>query len=127
VQGDRYAGEWPREAFSRHGVTYRVCEKNRSDIYRDLLPELNSRNVALLDSSRLVAQLCSLERRVSRGGKDQIDHAPGQHDDLANSVAGALLLAKPRAAAEQPNLGPGIIMVPGCVNPETAPHLGGWD
>ena len=39
-------------------------------------------------SERLVNQLCGLERRVSRAGKDSIDHGPGGHDDLANSVAG---------------------------------------
>jgi hypothetical protein len=36
-----------------------------------------------------VGQLCGLERRVSRAGKDSIDHARGGHDDLANAVAGA--------------------------------------
>jgi hypothetical protein len=34
----------------------------------------------------LAAQLCALERRTSRGGRDSIDHAPGAHDDLANAV-----------------------------------------
>jgi hypothetical protein len=34
-----------------------------------------------------------LERRTARGGKDSIDHSPGQHDDVANAVAGALVLA----------------------------------
>jgi hypothetical protein len=45
--------------------------------------------LALLDRPRLVAQLCGLERRVSRGGKDSIDHAPSPaaHDDVANAVA----------------------------------------
>jgi hypothetical protein len=96
VTGDRYAGEWPREAFARHRISYRTSDRTRSDIYRDLLPALNSRTVALLDSPKLVAQLCSLERRTSRGGRDLIDHAPGQHDDLINAAAGALLLATPR-------------------------------
>jgi hypothetical protein len=96
VTGDRYGGEWPREAFARHRISYRTSDRTRSDIYRDLLPALNSRTVALLDSPKLVAQLCSLERRTSRGGRDLIDHAPGQHDDLINAAAGALLLATPR-------------------------------
>ncbi|MGY3445632.1 hypothetical protein [Bradyrhizobium sp. USDA 4473] len=100
VTGDRYAGEWPREAFSRHGITYRLSERTRSEIYQALLPELNSRNVALLDNQRLVTQLCGLERRTTRGGRDQIDHAPGQHDDLINGAAGALMLVKPRAVQE---------------------------
>jgi hypothetical protein len=93
IEGDRYGGEWPREAFARHGITYRVTARTRSDLYRDLLPELNSRSVALLDSPRLLAQLVGLERRTSRGGRDIIDHAPGSHDDIANAVAGALVTA----------------------------------
>ncbi len=98
VVGDRYAGEWPRERFREHGVGYRVSEQPKSDIYRDLLPALNSGKAELLDMPRLVSQFCGLERRTARGGRDSIDHGPGQHDDLANSVAGALLLC----AAKQP-------------------------
>jgi len=90
VEGDRYAGEWPRERFRVHGITYRVAERVRSDLYRDLLPEINSGSVELLDEPRLVAQIAGLERRTSRGGRDSIDHAPGGHDDLANAAAGAL-------------------------------------
>jgi hypothetical protein len=60
-------------------------------VEQNLLPLLNSGRVELLGSRRLVAQLVGLERRVSRGGKDCIDHAPGAHDDLANSAAGALI------------------------------------
>lgn len=93
VTGDRYAGEWPRERFRVHGVTYDLAEHPKSDIYRDCLPLLNSGKIELLDNARLIAQLCGLERRTARGGRDSIDHPPGAHDDLANSVAGALLLA----------------------------------
>jgi hypothetical protein len=88
VIGDRYGGEWPRERFRVDGIHYEVAEKPKSDFYRDLLPFLNSGRVELLDHPRLVSQLCSLERRTSRSGKDSIDHAPGGHDDIANSVAG---------------------------------------
>ena len=94
VTGDRYAGEWPREQFRDCGITYDLSEKPKSDIYRDLLPVLNSGKVELLDLPRLSAQLCNLERRTARGGRDSIDHPPGGHDDLANSVAGAVLLVK---------------------------------
>jgi hypothetical protein len=54
---------------------------------------LNSRMAELLDNARLVAQLCQLERRTARSGKDSIDHVPGGHDDVCNAVAGALVLA----------------------------------
>lgn len=90
VVGDRYAGEWPREKFREHGIVYRVAEKTRSDLYRDLLPLLTARTAELLDDPTLKRQLCRLERRTSRAGKDSIDHPPGSHDDVANAVAGAL-------------------------------------
>jgi hypothetical protein len=93
VRGDRYAGEWPRERFRLYGITYEVAEQTKSDLYRDLLPILNSGRAELLDVPRLVSQLCGLERRTARGGRDSIDHPPGAHDDLSNSVAGAIVSA----------------------------------
>ncbi|GBQ75757.1 hypothetical protein AA14337_0313 [Acetobacter malorum DSM 14337] len=92
VTGDRYAGEWPREQFRKNGVEYNLSEKVRSDLYRDLLPVLNSGKVELLDIPVLSRQLSGLERRTARGGKDSIDHAPGGHDDVANAVAGVVAL-----------------------------------
>lgn len=93
VTGDHYAGEWPRERFRVAGIEYDLAEKPKSDLYRDVLPLLNSGRIELLDLPRLVAQFCGLERRTARSGKDSIDHAPGAHDDIANAVAGALVLA----------------------------------
>jgi hypothetical protein len=90
IVGDRYAGEWPRERFQVHGIRYEPAAKPKSDIYRDALATFNSGKVELLDVSRLVTQLCGLERRTARGGRDSIDHAPGGHDDLANAVAGVV-------------------------------------
>jgi hypothetical protein len=93
VTGDRYAGEWPRERFREHGIEYRPSTLTKSDIYRELLAPTNSGRVELLDLTMLRNQLLGLERRVSRGGKDSIDHGPGGRDDVANSAAGALVLA----------------------------------
>jgi hypothetical protein len=94
ITGDRYAGEWPRERFREHGIVYEPAQKPKSDLYRDLLPAINSRKLDLLDDARLLTQLVSLERRTARGGRDSIDHAPGAHDDLANAVAGLAATAK---------------------------------
>jgi hypothetical protein len=91
VVGDRYAGEWPRERFDQHGITYEPSERPKSDVYRDFLPVINSGRCELLDNVRMVAQLVSLERRTARGGRDSIDHPPGAHDDLANVCAGAIV------------------------------------
>lgn len=93
VEGDHYGGEWPREAFGKKGVSYRVAEKTRSELYLALLPALMSGQVQLLDNQRLVNQLVGLERRTARSGKDSVDHGPGGHDDVANAVAGALVRA----------------------------------
>src|SRR5262249_9063422 len=46
VYGDRYSGEWPREQFNKRGIFYEPAEKPKSDLYRDLLPLINSRAVA---------------------------------------------------------------------------------
>ncbi|MBO0906534.1 hypothetical protein [Jiella sonneratiae] len=91
VTGDRYGGEWCREPFRKHGIEYRLADKPRSDLYRDMLPLLNSGKVDLLDNDRLVTQIVNLERRVARGGRESIDHPPGGHDDIANAVAGVLV------------------------------------
>lgn len=96
VVGDRYGGEFPRELFRKRGINYRCSEKPKSDLFRDLLPLLNSGRAVLPKSERLVNQLCGLERRVARSGKDSIDHGPSGHDDLANAVAGALDLIASR-------------------------------
>ena len=91
VRGDRYGAEWVASQFRERGIEYRVSDQAKSDIYKELLPLLNSGKIALLDHPRLIAQLCGLERRTARSGKDSIDHAPGGHDDIANAVAGALV------------------------------------
>src|SRR5262249_32054342 len=95
ITGDRYAGEWPKERFKERVISYEPHQKPKSDLYRDLLPIINSRKIDLLDDARLLTQLVGLERRTARGGRDSIDHAPGAHDDLANAVAGLAAAAKP--------------------------------
>jgi hypothetical protein len=96
---DRYAADFATEAMRRHGVKLGAADKTKSDLYKELLPALNSGRVELLDVPRLHAQFVGLERRTARGGRDSIDHAPGGHDDLINSAAGALVQAanKPKS------------------------------
>jgi hypothetical protein len=88
VQSDKQAGSWVVESFAVCGIRCEQSAEPKSDLYVDLLPLFNSRRVELLDHPRLVTQLCGLERRTARGGRDSIDHAPGGHDGLANAVAG---------------------------------------
>ncbi|MGY3496618.1 hypothetical protein [Bradyrhizobium sp. USDA 4502] len=90
VQGDRYAGEWPREQFLEHGIKYEPSAKPKSTIYSEFLPLMMSKKCDLLDHPRLMTQLCGLERRTARSGKPSVDHGPGGHDDIANVCAGVL-------------------------------------
>ena len=107
VKGDRYAGEWPREQFRKHGIKYELSDDSKGLLYLNFLPAINSGKVLLLGNKRLVSQLVGLERSTARGGRESIDHARGGHDDVANAAAGALLQAIARLPA----------MRMGCIDP----------
>jgi len=94
IVGDRYAAEFSAEQFRQHGIGYTASERDRSALYLELLPLVNSGEVRLLDCPELLKELRNLERRRGTSGRDRIDHRPGAHDDMANAAAGALVLAK---------------------------------
>jgi hypothetical protein len=94
VVGDHYAGEFPRELFRKHGISYEVSKQTKSELFRDLLPMLNSGRITLPRNDRLVHQIVSLERRVAAGGRETITHPDRGHDDVANAVAGAAKLSR---------------------------------
>ena len=52
VEGDRYGGEWPSEAFVRCGITYETSARTKSEIYLEALPLLNGGRLDLLDDGR---------------------------------------------------------------------------
>jgi hypothetical protein len=91
VRGDAYAAEWTVSAFRQHGIRYDASTYNRSEIFLNFLPVLTGGSALLLDNPRLVSQLCQLERRTSRNGRDAVDHPRGGADDVANAVAGCLV------------------------------------
>ncbi|GLR54341.1 hypothetical protein KYK30_32065 [Shinella yambaruensis] len=90
VTGDNFGGEWCKEPFSHHGVTYERCDQPKSALYGAMVPHINSGHLTLLDNTRAIDQLVGLERRSGSSGRDIIDHAPGGHDDVANAIAGAV-------------------------------------
>ena len=94
VTGDRYAGEFPRELFRKHGIAYDLAKQTKSELFRDLLPLLNSDRIVLPRNDRLQGQIVGLERRTSAVGRDTISHPDRGHDDVANAVAGAAALSK---------------------------------
>ncbi len=61
VVGDHYGGEFVKEPFRKHGISYELCKQPKSDLYKDLSPRLNSGQIVLPHHNRLVAQICGLE------------------------------------------------------------------
>jgi hypothetical protein len=97
VEGDAYAGGRGggvfQDMFRLQGLHYRVSERDRSAIYRDLLPLVTSGQVRLLDDPVLLREARGLVR--SPGQKvDRIDHRRGAHDDAVNACGGALTVAR---------------------------------
>src|SRR5258705_3371743 len=66
VTGDRYAGEFPRELFRKHGIAYDLAKQTKSELFRDLLPLLNSGRIVLPRNDRLQGQIVGLERAQAR-------------------------------------------------------------
>jgi hypothetical protein len=92
AHADRWGGGWVIEQFSKFGIVIEPAAKTKFALYLDLLPCINSKRIDLLEHQRCFNQIVGLERRSGRG-QDIIDHSPGQHDDLANCVAGVASLA----------------------------------
>jgi hypothetical protein len=90
---DNYAAEWPREQFAKLGIVVMPSPLKRSELYLELVPAVQSGACELLDNPRLFNQLADLERRTGSSGRDAVDHRRGQHDDVANAAAGALVMA----------------------------------
>lgn len=82
----KLSGRWGNRR--RRLTTWQLRSTPRTSLRRSRVPE-----PLRLIPRVLLAQLCSLERRVCRGGRDSIDHPPRGRDDVINSAAGALVRA----------------------------------
>ena len=78
----------PRELFRKHGIAYDSAKQTNSELFRDLLPLLNSSRIVLPCNDRLLGHIVGLKRRTSAVGRDTISHPDRGHDDVANAVAG---------------------------------------
>jgi len=59
-----------------------------ASIYLESLPIFTRGLVRLPNHARLIRELCLLERRTQRSGKDTVEHPRNGHDDHANVVCG---------------------------------------
>ena len=121
VMGDSFAGGFHADEWTRNGITFRSCPRTTSENYLHALPLLLSGRVQLIDSSKLRAQLASLERHVL-AGREVVRHpaVASAHDDIAAAAAGAIAAVKQAAAVpEVPIVMPIIIsdMAPSAIRP----------
>ena len=93
VTGDRFSGGWCASEFERCHIKYKPSDKNKSEIYLACLPMLLAGNAVLLDNERLRRQFGELERRAHAGNRESVDHRSGRTDDIANAVAGVMVIA----------------------------------
>ena len=101
VQGDRYAGEWPREQFRKRGVRYDVADKTASQLFVELLPLINAGTCRLLDHAA-----CSTSSSISNDAPHSAPAATPSDIHLAVSMtwpwpaAGSLV----QAMAKRPQI-----------------------
>ena len=88
ITGDNYGAEFVAAAFKASGFIYDKSQLSKSQLYLELIPQICSNQIELLDDEILINQLSNLERRTRSGGKDTVDHPQGGKDDVANVIAG---------------------------------------
>ncbi len=107
VTGDKYAAGFVIEAFRNCKIDYRHSRLDRSECYLGFLPIVTAGQLQMLDHPRAIAQFAGLVRRTFPSGKDRVDHELNGHDDIANSIAGAAVLASTSGKGQKvPIVGP---------------------
>ena len=106
VTGDKYAGDWPKDAFATHGISYVKADLNRSEMYLEFIPLVRSRVIDLPDrlpvegagdlAHKMRMQFTALDRTTTALSKERVDHPRGKHDDVCQVVAGAMVYCVPR-------------------------------
>jgi hypothetical protein len=107
IVGDRYSSGWNANAWQRAGISYVPSPQTKSELYLSALPIFMSGQVRLVDHLKMRQQFVGLERRVHPTGRESVeDRGSSSHDDLANSCAGAMVLAA--AAPQKMNFAPPV-------------------
>lgn len=94
VRGDKFGGAMFASMLRQHGISYDPETRPATELYRGFAGAVTGKLVELLGAGdaaqRGLVQLMRLERRQ---GGDKITHPDREHDDVANAIAGATLMA----------------------------------
>lgn len=87
---DAHASGWVESAFKKFGIRTVTSPLSKSEIYLYFAGLLAEGKVWMTYDDRAYQQFLSLERRITRGGAESVDHPAfgQQHDDLSNAIAG---------------------------------------
>lgn len=123
VTGDNYAGLTFKQDFEAEHIVYRPSKLTKTELYDALEPILNAGELELPDIPKLQEQLLCLVIKGTR-----IDHQSGDHDDWANSMAGAvagLITVQPMIFVPPPDMSPGAngLSIDEFGRPASAPHM----
>ena len=107
IVGDAFAGEWVTQSFRDAGARYETSPLVKSALYLESLPHFNRGAALIPNHETLLRELRQLERRVSRSGRNSVDHPKHGSDDYANAVCGALYLCMHEAHRPKMRIGYG--------------------
>jgi hypothetical protein len=94
IQCDKFGAGMFAEQLAKWGVRADYEKtKPKAELYFVMITKINSRLVRLLDHDTAFKQIMGLVRRNHAGGRGQIDSVVGAHDDVSNSIAGAIMFA----------------------------------
>lgn len=91
VISDNYAGTFVSGNFERQGIKFTRSKLVKSAIYLESVPHFMQGKVELINHKKSLRELRLLERRVSKSGRDAVDHPKNGSDDYINSVLGCLV------------------------------------
>ncbi len=103
ITGDNFSGGVYASMFQKRGISYVVEKRTATVLYRQFAPVVTGKKVELPDPRKSLTVERGLNQLVSltkREGGEKITHASGEHDDVANVLAGGVLLSiKPPGGA----------------------------
>jgi hypothetical protein len=87
VFGDPWGSNWVRQPLRELGIEFAQLPMTKSEAYLEFLGICNSGAVELLEHEKAIEQICSLQRRTGRSGRDSVDARGGAPEDIANVIA----------------------------------------